>query len=80
VFTDAVQKSDSSLPAPPPPVDVNGDVNGDNTISTVDARLIISHLLGSAPLSEEALRLADYNGDGVVATSDVRDILTSVLA
>ena len=80
VFTDAVQKSDSSLPAPPPPVDVNGDVNGDSTVSTVDARLIISHLLGSAPLSEEALRLADYNGDGVVATSDVRDILTSVLA
>lgn len=80
VFTDTVSKSDSSAAVNPDPSTTMGDVNGDNTVTTVDARLIISHLLGSATLSDDVLALADYDGNGTVSTADVRAILTAVLS
>ncbi len=77
MFADTVTKSDSSSAAAPDRT--MGDVNGDNVVTTVDARLIISHLLGASSLSQEALALADYDGNGTVSTADVRAILSSVL-
>ncbi|MBR5135016.1 MAG: dockerin type I repeat-containing protein, partial [Clostridia bacterium] len=56
-----------------------GDVNGDDTVTTIDARMIISHILGAAQLSNDQLAVSDYNNDASVSTMDVRAILMSVL-
>ncbi|MBR5134681.1 MAG: SH3 domain-containing protein, partial [Clostridia bacterium] len=71
-------------PDPVPPVDEpetpeKGDVNGDNEISTMDARLIISYLLGTGDLSDDQKVLADFDGNSEVSTMDVRAMLMHVL-
>ncbi|MBR5134837.1 MAG: SH3 domain-containing protein, partial [Clostridia bacterium] len=82
-FTDTVVKSDSSTAAvePEPPVDpgVIGDVNGDGVATTVDARLIVSYLIGTGTLTAEQLALADFNNSGDVSTTDVREMLVSLI-
>ncbi|MBR5135194.1 MAG: CHAP domain-containing protein [Clostridia bacterium] len=82
-FGDHVTKTDSSSATvePQPPVDngVMGDVNGDDTVTTVDARLIISHLLGASSLTEAQIALADFDGNGTVTTADVRAILSGLI-
>ncbi|MBR5134461.1 MAG: N-acetylmuramoyl-L-alanine amidase [Clostridia bacterium] len=56
-----------------------GDVNGDNEVSTMDARLIVSYIIGALDLSADQLAVSDYNGDGGISTMDVREIIASVL-
>lgn len=60
--------------------DILGDVNGDATVTTVDARLIISYLISGEPFTDAQIAAADYDGNGEVSTADVRAILTSVIA
>ena len=74
-MTDDITKSDSCEGK----TVVNGDVNGDGVVSTVDARMIITHLIGGVKLSDEELAVADHDGNGAVNTTDVRSILSSVL-
>ncbi len=57
---------------------VPGDVNGDGMATTVDARLIISSVLGELELTEEQTTAADFDGNGIVNTGDVRNILFSL--
>lgn len=52
---------------------LQGDVNGDWTVTTSDVREMLS-----AILSEITLPAADVNGDGVVNTSDAKAILKTV--
>ncbi len=55
---------------------LQGDVNGDGTLSTQDVRMIMSATVGGDNvLTEEQLAVADYNGDGVVNTQDARAML-----
>ena len=56
---------------------VRGDVNGDSTVSSVDARLMLKMLLNSATSAfDDAQTLAaDMSGEGSLSTGDVRLIL-----
>ncbi|HSW36377.1 MAG TPA: matrixin family metalloprotease [Candidatus Limnocylindrales bacterium] len=50
---------------------LNGDVNGDGTITVTDIALVMRHTLGLATLNEDQMIFVDVNRDRVV---DVRDI------
>ncbi len=52
-----------------------GDVNGDYEVNSTDARVLLCHISGKAPISGDALAAADANGDGEVTTADIREIL-----
>ena len=52
-----------------------GDVNGDNTVTTKDARLALRAAVGLDTLSAEKTAAADVTGDGKVETDDARVIL-----
>lgn len=52
-----------------------GDVNGDGSVDAEDARLIMDHLSGTAPLDDDALTRADVNGDGEVTYLDAMAII-----
>ena len=52
-----------------------GDVSGDGTISSFDASLILSHVIGLTTLSGEALRVADVSDNGTVTAYDAALIL-----
>lgn len=52
-----------------------GDLNGDASINSADARLLLRHLAGKVTLTADQLVAADVDGDGTVGTSDVRAIL-----
>ncbi len=56
---------------PEPPYTL-GDVNGDNTVTTTDARMAMLHALDSTELIGTALLAADFNKDGDVTTQDAR--------
>ena len=55
------------------------DVNGDNEISIVDARLVLKAVLGNCELDTLQILAADINGDGEVSIADSRAILKMVL-
>ncbi len=55
------------------------DVNGDNEISIVDARLVLKAVLGDVELDMLQTLAADINGDGEVSIADSRAILKMVL-
>ncbi|MBQ9413701.1 MAG: DUF1080 domain-containing protein [Clostridia bacterium] len=57
-----------------------GDVDGDKTVSSSDARLIIRHILGQANFTTTQLKAADYDGDGSVSSTDVRKMLRTVIS
>ncbi len=80
-FTDNVTKSDSTpdVTPDPDPEKLLGDVNGDGSVTTADARLLLSHLLGSIELTEEQLGVADFNEDGDISTMDARAMLKMLL-
>jgi len=85
LFRDGKYKTETATgsvePEPPvPPVLDKGDVNGDGEATTVDARLIISHLISGLVFSDEQLAAADFDGNGEVSTSDVRAILGQVIS
>lgn len=48
---------------------LNGDVNGDNIVST-DDYLLLSHAFDSTPVDDNWLAAADLTGDGYVGTDD----------
>lgn len=52
-----------------------GDVNGDGSINSVDAALILKYDAGSIDLSSEQRAAADYNGDGSINSVDAALIL-----
>ena len=52
-----------------------GDVDGDNTVTTKDARLALRAAVGLDTLSAEKTAAADVTGDGKVETDDARVIL-----
>ena len=55
---------------------VNGDLNGDGTVSSADARLILKALLNQAyALTEVQQFAADSDSDSTLTTGDARDIL-----
>lgn len=57
------------------PVQVFGDIDGDNTISSSDARLVLRASVGLETFTEELKALADVDKDGTVSSSDARLIL-----
>ena len=80
-FNDGVSKSGSceGVIEPEPDDKPLGDVNGDGVVSTVDARMIISYLIGEVSMTEDQIANSDFDGNGTVSTTDVRAILASVL-
>lgn len=52
-----------------------GDVNGDGSIDTEDAVLILKHLAGNVTLAEEQEQAADTNTDSTIDTEDAVLIL-----
>ena len=77
MFTDTVSKQDST---PDAVVTPSGDVNGDGSVTTADARLILSHLLGNGDtLNANQQAIADFDGNGELSTADVRTMLKAVL-
>ncbi len=65
------------IPDDPEEPVVAGDTNQDGIVNTVDAKLILRHLMNTADLNGKALAAADYNGDGTVNTADVRTMLAA---
>lgn len=51
-----------------------GDVNGDGSVTVLDATMLQKYLAGLASLSDEQLTLADTNGDGSVTVLDATEI------
>ena len=56
-----------------------GDVDGDENVTTKDARLALRAALELEQLSEEAIPAADVDGSGEVGTDDARVILRAAL-
>lgn len=51
-----------------------GDVNGDSTVTVLDATMLQKYLAGLASFSNEQLAVADANGDGQVTVLDATAI------
>ena len=56
-----------------------GDIDGNGTVTTADARAVLQYTIGSYELSAEQMLAADYDGNGTITTADARDILISTL-
>ena len=57
-----------------------GDVNGDNTISTVDARLILGYVLGvTTDFTDAQKQAADFDRNGSLSTTDIRKLLQELV-
>jgi len=52
-----------------------GDANGNGSVDSTDARLLLRHIAGTQTLSADGQRGADANGDGALDSNDVRAIL-----
>ena len=52
-----------------------GDINEDGVVSIDDVSVLLSHILGNASLTDQALINADVNGDGVISIDDVSTLL-----
>ena len=52
-----------------------GDVDGNNTINSSDALVVLSYSVGKNTLESMAYKRADVNADGVVNSSDALEIL-----
>lgn len=52
-----------------------GDVNGDNTVSALDALIVLRYSLSLITLSDNQLQLADINGNGTVDANDALMLL-----
>lgn len=59
---------------PTTPVQIIGDVNGDGSITVLDATTLQKYISGLVTLSDEQLALADTNGDGSVTVLDATAI------
>ncbi|UCE18327.1 MAG: matrixin family metalloprotease [Gemmatimonadota bacterium] len=58
---------------------VRGDANGDMVVDVVDVLAVINHILGTAPLTGNALLWADCNNDGTINILDALLIVNSIL-
>ncbi len=56
-----------------------GDVNGDDAVSTYDARLLLSYLVSNHSFTSHQKYAGDANVDGAVNTTDVKKILDVVM-
>lgn len=54
---------------------VYGDVDGDEYVSTNDARSVLRYAVNLEEFNEDQIIAADVNGDGSVGTADARQIL-----
>ena len=54
---------------------IKGDLNGDGSVTTADARAALRIAVKLEPQTEYNLRLADLTGDGEVTPADARSIL-----
>ncbi|MGN0450088.1 MAG: leucine-rich repeat protein [Ruminococcus sp.] len=59
---------------PTKPVQIIGDVNGDGSVTVLDATMLQKYIAGLTSLSDEQLTLADTNGDGSVTILDATQI------
>jgi CubicO group peptidase (beta-lactamase class C family) len=57
----------------------HGDINQDGIINILDAQAVISYILGTLDLEEEAVELADCNADGVINIIDGIAIVNMIL-
>ncbi len=64
----------------PSPVFQKCDVNGDGSVSTYDARMLMLYALGAGGLTSMQTVVADVNGDGNINTSDARLIMLEALS
>jgi hypothetical protein len=77
--TREIPKLDKPNEEPEPPKNtVSGDVNGDENITAVDARLVLQFVAGLRNLNESESKNADMNGDSVITAVDARIILQIV--
>jgi hypothetical protein len=58
---------------------VPGDVDGDGSITILDAERVMESLAGLAELDEDALKRADLSGDGVIDILDALAIIRSLI-
>ncbi len=58
---------------------VTGDVNGDGTVTSADARVITRATVSSSSLVEWQQLAADLDSNGTVTTADVRALLKSLI-
>jgi len=63
----------------PVPRLLKGDVNGDGTVDSTDARTALQAAVGKVTLTEKQTVAADVNEDGVVDSTDARNILQQVV-
>ncbi len=55
-----------------------GDMDGDGTITTGDARLLLQYTVGMVTLTDEQAMAADVNSDGQINSADVRKLLSTI--
>lgn len=58
---------------------IMGDVNGDGSVTTIDAVLIQRQILGLVVFSEEQQKCADMNNDGRISITDAVMVLRTVM-
>ena len=58
---------------------LDGDVNGDGTVSTDDAILTLKISMNLIAYTSEEKKRADMDGDGVISTEDARLVLLAVM-
>lgn len=58
---------------------IMGDVNGDGSVTTIDAVLIQRQILGLVVFSEEQQKCADMNNDGRISITDAVMVLRKVM-
>jgi hypothetical protein len=56
-----------------------GDVDANGSIDVLDVLLVVNHILGTDPLSGEAVQRADCNSDGAVDVLDALGIVNVIL-
>ncbi|UCE18778.1 MAG: T9SS type A sorting domain-containing protein [Gemmatimonadota bacterium] len=61
------------------PTAERGDVNGDGTIDVLDVLVTVNHILGTGPLTGDALLRADCNGDWEINVLDALGIVNVIL-
>lgn len=58
---------------------MRGDANGDGSINVLDMVSIANHILGTIPLDEQQMSIADCNGDGNVNVLDMVGIANVIM-
>ncbi len=67
-------------PDPGPTPELPGDVNGDGSVNSSDARLVLQASVEAVTLTEQEALRADVTGDGAVNSTDARWILQAAVS